>query len=231
MKNAFFSVLAMVLAVIVWALVPAATVSGWAQAKAFAVEQVAELRFQAFALWQHLKMAAVVRMAPYAQAFQTTIGTTLALGVIGEFFLDAGGSSRVQPGVLKGTAANLVVGRWFTIDPADGTFVPGGAGGVPGGILMSPKEYSTPGTAAGGALAPTLTLLAGTVGSFCTDTPGIIVALPGAAAVGAALKYNDTTGVILAGAPGAGETAIANARVVRYANLAAGLAVVSLIGN
>jgi len=231
MKKAFSRLPMLLLAAIVWAVVPAHTVSNWAQAKAFATEQVAEMRFQTLALWMHLKMVMTIRTAPFAQAFQSTIGVALGLGVIGEFYLDAGGSSRVQPGVLKGTAANLVVGRWFTIDAADGTFVPGGAAGIPGGILMAPKSYSTSGTAAGGALAPTLTLLAGTVGEFCTDTPGIIVAMPGAAAIGAAVKYNDTTGVISAGTAGAGETAIANARVVRFSNLAAGLAVVSLIGN
>lgn len=161
--------------------------------------------------------------------FQSTIARELGIGVIGEYFLD--GATRAQPGVLKGTAANLVVGRWFTIDPADGTFVPGGAAGVPGGILANPKTYASPGTVAGGALAPTLTLLAGTVGEFVTSTPGIIVALANAAPVGSGVFYDDVTGALSAGVAGAGQTQIERAMVVRYANLAAGLAVVSLIGN
>lgn len=231
MKKFLFSLMVVIFAAVLWAIVPATTLRGWADAKAVAAERIAALAFAMLALGYHLKVSIAGRMAPYAAAFQSTIPTALGLGVIGEFFLDAGGSSRVQPGVVKGTAANIVVGRWFTIDPADGQFTPGGAAGVPGGILMGPKGYSTPGTAAGGALAPTLTLLAGTVGEFCTDTPGIIVAAPGAAAIGAAVYYTDATGVIGIGTAGAGQTQIPNARVVRFANLAAGLVVISLIGN
>jgi hypothetical protein len=232
MKNSLISrVMVSALALAVWMVAPATAVPNYAAAKGVAAVALDDFKAAAVALWVAVVASYTVRMAPYAQAFQSVIGTQLALGVIGEFWLDAGGSSRVQPGVLKGTAANIVIGRWFTRDPADGLFLPGGDAGVPGGILMNPKEYSTAGTAAGGALAPTLTLLAGTVGSFCTDTPGIVVRLGNAAAVGAGVYYDDVTGELFAGVAGAGQTQIPNAAVVRFANLAAGLAVVSLIGN
>lgn len=159
--------------------------------------------------------------------FQSAIARELGIGVIGEYFLD--GATRAQPGVLKGTAANIVIGRAFTRDPADGQFSPGGTNPFVG-ILANPKVYASPGTAAGGALAPTLTLLAGTVGEFVTSTPGIIVALTNAAPVGSGVYFINATGELAAGTAGAGQTQIANATVVRYANLAAGLAVVSLNG-
>lgn len=232
MKKSFISRLAVsVAAVAVWLVAPATTVPNFAAAKGVADQALSDFKDAAASLWVALVASYTVRVAPYSAAFQSAIALNQGIGVIGEFYLDAGGSARVQPGIVKGTAANIVVGRWFTLDPADGQFTPGGAAGVPGGILMNPKGLSTAGTAAGGALAPTLTVLAGTVCEFCTDTPGIIVALPGAAAIGAGVYYTDATGVLGAGTAGAGQTQIPNARVVRFANVAAGLAVISLIGN
>lgn len=159
--------------------------------------------------------------------FQSAIAREMGLGVIGEYFLD--GATRAQPGVLKGTAANIVIGRAFTRDPVDGQYSPGGTNPFVG-ILAAPKVYASPGTVVGGALAPTLTLLAGTVGEFVTSTPGIIVALTNAAPVGSGVYFINATGELAAGTAGAGQTQIANATVVRYANLAAGMAVVSLNG-
>lgn len=156
--------------------------------------------------------------------FQTAVALNQGFGVVGEINFD--GPTRGQTGVIKGTAADLVVGRYFTIDAADGLFQPGGTGAI-GGILANPKAYASIGTSAGGPLAPTLTVPAGTVGEFLVMGE-VTVALPAAAAIGAALKYNTTTGVIGVGAPGGGEAAIPNAKVVRYANVGAGLAVISL---
>lgn len=160
-------------------------------------------------------------------SFQSTINATLGFGVVGEIGLD--GPTRAQPGVTKGTAANIVVGRAFTIDTTDGQFSPGGTG-VFGGILANPKVYATAGTPGGGALAPTLTLLAGTVGEFVTSTPGLVVAFANAATIGQGVFFNNTTGILSAGTAGAGETQIAGAQVVRVSNTAAGLGLVSLTG-
>jgi hypothetical protein len=156
--------------------------------------------------------------------FQTAIAAALGFGIVGEIVFE--GPVRATPGVVKGTAANIVVGRAFTIDSADGQYQPGGTG-VFGGILANPKALESIGTSAGGPLAPTLTIPAGTVGEFVTMGE-IVVALPAAAAIGDALKFTNATGVIGVGAAGAGETAIPNAKVVRYANAAAGLAVIAL---
>ncbi len=160
--------------------------------------------------------------------FQQTVNLIQGSGVVGEIGLE--GDLRAQPGVVKGTAANIVVGRAFTIDPADGQFSPGGTNPF-GGILANPKAYATPGTAAGGALAPTLQLPVGTVGEFVTSTPGIWLQLTNAAAVGQGVYFVQADGTLAAGTAGAGQTQIPGAQVVRYANAAPGLALVSLNGN
>jgi hypothetical protein len=60
----------------------------------------------------------------------------------------------------------------------------------------------------------------------------INVAIPAGGAKGAALKYNDTTGVIDAGAPGAGETALNPAAVELLTTVAAGeVGVIRLSGG
>lgn len=229
MKNFLMKLPMLALAALVWAIVPATTVPTFAAAQGVAAQAVADLYASTKRLCAGLFASYAVRVAPWSAAFQSAIASQLGFGVIGEYALD--GATRAQPGVLKGTAANIVIGRWFTIDPADGAFTPGGDAGVPGGILANPKGYSSPGTTAGGALAPTLTLLAGTVGEFVTSTPGIVVSLSTAAAVGAGVFYDDVTGVLGAGVAGAGQTQIVGAAVVRYANAAPGLAIVSLNGN
>jgi len=233
--------------------------------------------------------------------FQSSVALLQGFGVIGESAFAV--PRRATPGVIKGsTAANIVVGRAFTIDASDGTYGPGGTGPF-GGILANPKAYASIGTSAGGPLAPTLVVPTGTVGEFATDDE-IIVALANACAIGDKVIFNQTTGVlsalppltsvtgsisttvltvtavatgsaplevgqILSGAnvvPGtrivslgtgtggtgtynvsvsqtaasatvtadslapSGSTQIIDAKVVKYANAAAGLAVISLIG-
>lgn len=229
MKRTLFALPMLALAAIAWAITPATVLPSFAMAKQVSADALDAFGAAVKGTFVSLVTAYTVRVAPWSQAFQSAIAAQLGFGVIGEYALD--GATRAQPGVLKGTAANIVIGRWFTIDPVDGAFTPGGDAGVPGGILANPKGYASPGTAAGGALAPTLTLLAGTVGEFVTSTPGIVVSLSTAAAVGAGVFYDDVTGVLGAGVAGAGQTQIPNAAVVRYANAAPGLAIVSLIGN
>lgn len=157
---------------------------------------------------------------------QSAVALNQGFGVVGEVVFE--GPLRAQPGILKGTAANIIVGRAFTIDAADGQFQPGGTG-VFGGILSDPKSLQSVGTLAGGPLAPTLTVPAGTVGQFVTMGE-IVVYLDNAAAIGDGVFFTNATGVLSAGTASTGQTQIANAQVKRYANAAAGLAVVSLTG-
>lgn len=158
--------------------------------------------------------------------FQSTIALNQGFGVVGEIVFE--GPLRAAPGVVKGTAANIVVGRFFTIDAADGQYSPGGTGAL-GGILSNPKALQSIGTSAGGPLAPTLVVPAGTVCEFVTMGE-IVVAMTNACAVGDPVYFVNADGTIAAGTAGAGQTQIPNARVERFANLAAGLAVISLTG-
>jgi hypothetical protein len=162
---------------------------------------------------------------------QSTVNTAFALGVIGEFYDD--GPRRVAPGVLvSADAAENIIGRVLTytnLGNADGTapiVVEAGGTGTFAGILVGPKLYATSGTTAG-TLQPTLTLPNNTTVEFCS-MGSIIVALPAAAGDTSALKYTNATGAIGIGAAGAGETAIPNAKVVRFANANASLGVIQL---
>lgn len=157
-------------------------------------------------------------------SFQTSVNTFAATGVPGELASDA--PIRCRPGITKGTAANIVVGRWFTQDPADLTYTPGGTN-AEGGLLINPKAYASIGTQAGGPLAPTLTLPAGTPGEFASAGEFFAI-LSTAATVGQPLFYDNTTGVLGAGTAGAGQTQIPNSRVTRYNNAAPGLTCISL---
>ena len=126
---------------------------------------------------------------------QSTVAANQGFGVVGEIVFE--GPQRATPGVIKhGTAADIVVGRAFTIDTSDGTYRPGGTGPF-GGILANPKGLSSIGTSAGGPLAPTLTVPTGTVGEFCTT--GIILTAPtNAATIGDDVVYDNTTGELSA---------------------------------
>jgi len=159
-------------------------------------------------------------------SFQTTVRADQAFGVPGELYAD--GPTRAQPGIVKGTAANIVVGRAFTIDTADGQFQPGSDGGVFGGILGFPKSLAGYGTA-GNPLGATLQVPAGTACQFITMGM-VIVQLANASTIGQGVYYDDVTGVLSAGTASTGQTQIANAQVVRTTNAAASLAVISLTG-
>jgi hypothetical protein len=168
-------------------------------------------------------MAAMFRSGLALRAFPSSVTSDIAFGIVGELAFDGPFRSTVAR-ISHGTAADIVVGRWFTL-AADGTARPGGAGAI-AGVFMNPKTLVSGGVA-GNALAPTMTVPTGTVGEF-GYMGAIIVSVGAAVALGNAAKYDTTTGVIGVGAPGAGEAAIPNSKFVRYANAAAGLAVLEL---
>ena len=129
--------------------------------------------------------------------FQTALAAALAFGVVGDILYD--GPHRAKPGVLKGTAANIVVGRYFTLDASDGQYAPGGTG-KDGGILSNPKALQSIGTSAGGPLAPTLVVPAGTVGEF-TDMGMMVVALTNGCNIGDLVQYAHADGTLKAQGP------------------------------
>lgn len=123
--------------------------------------------------------------------FQSTVSLKQGFGVVGELMLD--GPVRAAPCTLESAdAAYNVVGRAFTVK-SEGVAAAGGTGEF-AGILVNPKHYASYGTAAG-TLAPTLTLANNALGE-CLNMGEIIVALPGAAAIGDKVTYNTTTGVL-----------------------------------
>lgn len=155
--------------------------------------------------------------------FQSTVSLQQGFGVVGELMLD--GPVRAAPyNLVSADASYNVVGRAFTVT-SEGVAAAGGSG-VFAGILINPKHYASFGTTSG-TLAPTLTLPNNAIGE-CLIMGEIIVALPGAAAIGDAIKYNTTTGVLGTGAPGAGEANVPNAYVSRFTVSGAGLAVIRL---
>lgn len=210
------AVFLVMLALVVLAVTPGTTVPNYRAAHAVAVGILLDLKPFIRTLWASY----VMRTATVVYAFQTAIATNQGFGVVGELAFD--GPTRAQPGVLKGTAAYLVMGRYFTIDTSDGTFVPGGTG-PQGGILFNPKSQVSWGTSAGGALAPTLILPAGTVGEFLTmGYP--IVALAAAATIGDRVLYDTTTGVLSTVPPLVSVTASIATTVLTVTAVAAGSA-------
>lgn len=124
--------------------------------------------------------------------FQTAVQLQQGAGVVGELYSDSPTRSDTAI-VTSGDAANNVVGRAFTIT-SQGIVAAGGTN-VFAGILVSPKNYASQGTALDGTLAPTLTLSNGTVGELL-QMGQIYVALPAAAAIGDPIAYNTTTGAL-----------------------------------
>lgn len=148
--------------------------------------------------------------------FQSTVDADITSGVIGEIAFD--GPTRALSAVLDSGAgaANNVVGRVFTWqDRAAGTVKAGGAAADFAGILVHPKSYALLGTAAGGTLATSLTVADGVPVELLFMGEVFVSLATTGGTIGAALKYNTTTGIIDFGAPGAGEAAIPNAVISR----------------
>jgi hypothetical protein len=173
---------------------------------------------------------------------QSTVFPNIGFGVVGELFLE--GPLRAQPARLNSADPTLnVVGRAFTIaagGDATGSYntiadpaalqVQAGGTTVIAGILANPKLYALLGTAAGGSLAPSLTLPNNTMVELVQESAGLIVSLPAAAAIGDWVYYTNATGALVTTAPGAAapgaSTRLPNGRVTRYGIAAAGLAVI-----
>lgn len=150
-------------------------------------------------------------------AFQSTVIEDIKSGLIGEIAFD--GPTRALSAMIDtgAGAANNVVGRVFTYQDRAGETVKAGGDAVDfAGILVMPKTHSSLGTAAGGTLADTLTLPDGSAGEFLFMGEVYVSLASAGGVIGAALKYNTTTGVIDHGAPGAGEAAIPNAVISRH---------------
>jgi hypothetical protein len=166
-------------------------------------------------------------------AFPSTVRADIAVGFVGDLAFE--GPLKAQPGILNSAdAAYNVVGRAFTHTGTDGVFAAGGEGTF-AGILANRAEYTTAGTAAGGALAPTMTLRNGEVGGFVQETSGLFVNLIDGFGVGYYVIYNITTGeldsVAQNGTIARSWALVPGASVVRYGSGTAGLAIISISGE
>lgn len=161
--------------------------------------------------------------------FQTAVQLQQGFGVVGELYTD--GPYRAQSFTLDSADEDYnVFGRCFTITSQG--VAEAGSGGTMGfaGFLVDPKNQALNGTAAGGSLAPTLTLPNYSQAALLTMGT-IVVALPAAAAIGDLVVYDDTTGALTTIAPGAALPVgkkFAYAMVDYYTVSAAGLAVVTV---
>lgn len=162
--------------------------------------------------------------------FQQTINSNMGVGIPGELAFD--GPLRAQPGFIDpaATAANCVLGRYFTKNRDTGLYAPGGdttanADLMLGGIAGTPKELINYGTAAGGPLAPSLLVKPGSLATFF-EMAMVFVQVAAPCQVGDKVIYAVATGIIATvpaeTAVPAGSLAVPNAVVYRHATDLAG---------
>ena len=160
---------------------------------------------------------------------QTSIAAYPAYGVIGDQFDD--GPHRGQPfSLLSANAANNVFGRAFSkIDEGVAAAGNTATNYVFAGIMVNAKEHALRGDAAG-VLNPSLTLPNGVIVTMVT-MGSWFVTLPGAAAIGDLVVFNNTTGILNSIARNAALPvgfSFAYGEVDRFDVESAGLAVITL---
>jgi hypothetical protein len=132
---------------------------------------------------------------------QSTVRYDYGFGVVGESRKH--GARRAKPGLLNSTdATQNVIGRAVTLNGDGKTFGAGGTG-VFGGILSGPKQYASYGTAAGGPLAPTITLPNNTIAELTEEDYALVVAMTNAnVAIGDYVVFAQATGALQSVTPG-----------------------------
>lgn len=159
--------------------------------------------------------------------FQSTVSLQQGFGVPGEFFSDS--PHRAQSYILNSSsAANNIVGSTCCTLTSQGLVAAGGTG-IFAGFLVDPKNYALVG-AGGIALAPTL-VLPNYTQVQCLTEGSIVVKLPGAAAIGDIVIFDQTTGQISTITPTTavpGGSSYAYAVVDYFTVSGAGLAVITV---
>jgi len=133
---------------------------------------------------------------------QSTVRYDLGFGVPGEMRHD--GPTRAQPGLINSTdAANNVFGRVFSRLAGNAKWRAGNpdSNGVEFAIMADPKTATAFGTAAGGPLAPTLTVPNESLVTMMTMGFVTVVTLS-AAQLGDEVRFLKATGEIYMTAPG-----------------------------
>ena len=162
--------------------------------------------------------------------FQSAVSLAQGFGVPGEQFTD--GPTRAETFTINSaSAAYNIIGATACSVTSQGFCAAGNTSGVLpfAGILVDPKDVALFGTG-GVPLAPTLTVPNFTIVE-CATMGSFVVTLPGAAAIGDSVIFDNTTGALTTIAPAAalpsGKT-FANALVDYYTVAGAGLAVITM---
>lgn len=163
--------------------------------------------------------------------FQSSVFINQGFGVPGEQYSDS--PWRAQSFTIdSASAAYNIIGATMCSVTSQGFCAAGNSGGTAAfaGLLVDPKDIALFGTG-GVPLAPTLTVPNFTLVE-CATMGSFVVTLPGAAAIGDYVVYDNTTGAIstvAAGSstPGSGKS-WGNAIVDYYTVAGAGLAVITM---
>ena len=160
--------------------------------------------------------------------FQTAVFLQQGAGVPGERYNSY--PHRAQSYILNsGSAANNIIGSTCCTITSQGLVAAGGTG-IFAGFLVDPKNIALFGASGGNPLSPTLTVPNYTQVE-CLTEGSIWVTLPGAAAIGDVVIFNQTTGQISTQTPStvlAGGYSFANAVVDYFTVAGAGLAVITV---
>lgn len=162
--------------------------------------------------------------------FQTAVAINQGFGVPGEQYTDS--PWRAQTFTIDSALASYnVIGATMCSVTSQGFCAAGNAGGTAAfaGLLVDPKDVALFGTG-GIPLAPTLTVPNFTIVE-CATMGTFVVTLPGAAAIGDWVIYDNTTGAISTVTPGTslpGGSSWGNAIVDYYTVSGAGLAVITM---
>ena len=164
--------------------------------------------------------------------FQSAVSLAQGFGVPGEQFTD--GPTRAETFTINSASADYnIIGATACSVTSQGFCAAGNTSGVLpfAGILVDPKDVALFGTG-GVPLAPTLTVPNFTIVE-CATMGSFVVTLPGAAAIGDSVIFDNTTGAlstITPETPLPSGTTYANAQVAYYTQGISGsaLAVISV---
>jgi hypothetical protein len=141
-------------------------------------------------------------------SFQSTVRQFQTDGLPGEVARE--GPVRAQPWNLDSSGTAQTFGNIFT-QSADGIAEVGGTGPFIG-LLVRPKEHALLGDGSNALAA--VNALPDNANGQLADMGIFFVNVTGTGSVGEVLNFNDTTGLLDLGAPGAGETAVPNAKLI-----------------
>lgn len=162
-------------------------------------------------------------------SFQSTVAVQQGFGVPGDQYSD--GPWRAQTFTINSALASYnIIGATFCSLTSQGIVAAGNTGtAVTVGLLVDPKDVALFGVG-GSPLSPTLTVPNQTI-IECASMGSYVVTLPGAAAIGDWVIYDNTTGAISTVTPGTslpGGKSWAMAVVDYFTVSGAGLAVITI---